>query len=154
MSIALFLNDVSGSEILLILMVVLLFFGSKSIPSIAKTLGKALYEFRNATSEIQNEIKKSGVDIQKDLNIGNLLKDTTEEITRPMDQVFTDIENTVHYGARNATEHLEEMSPTTTVVPPTTIPQPVSPIVDVDYNEEEEPPKTENINTNSDKTTE
>lgn len=95
----LFLNDIGGSEILLIMMVVLMFFGSKSIPGIAKTLGRTLYEFRNATSELQNEIKKSGFDIKNELKIDNILKDTTEPIIKPMDQVFTDIENTVHYGA-------------------------------------------------------
>jgi TatA/E family protein of Tat protein translocase len=95
----LFLNDIGGSEILLIMMVVLMFFGSKSIPGIAKTLGRTLYEFRNATSELQNEIKKSGFDIKNDLKIDNILKDTTEPIMQPMDQVFSDIENTVHYGA-------------------------------------------------------
>jgi sec-independent protein translocase protein TatA len=81
------------------MMVVLMFFGSKSIPGIAKTLGRTLYEFRNATSELQNEIKKSGFDIKNDLKIDNILKDTTEPILQPMDQVFSDIENTVHYGA-------------------------------------------------------
>lgn len=95
----LFLNDIGGSEILLIMMVVLMFFGSKSIPGIAKTLGRTLYEFRNATNELQNEIKKSGFDIKKDLNLDSIIKDTAEPILQPMDQVFTDIENTVHYGA-------------------------------------------------------
>ena len=95
----LFLNDIGGSEILLIMMVVLMFFGSKSIPGIAKTLGRTLYEFRNATSELQNEIKKSGFDIKNDLKIDNILKENTEPILQPMDQVFSDIENTVHYGA-------------------------------------------------------
>ena len=98
----LFLNDVSGSEIFLIMLVVLMFFGSKSIPGIAKTLGKTMYEIRNASSELQNEIKKSGVDIQKDMNITSLLKDSAEEIAQPMDQMFTDIDNTVHYSGANA----------------------------------------------------
>lgn len=100
----LFLNDVSGSEIFLIMLVVLMFFGSKSIPGIAKTLGKTMYEIRNASSELQNEIKKSGVDIQKDMNISSLLKDSAEEIAQPMDQMFTDIDNTVHYSGANAAQ--------------------------------------------------
>ena len=99
--IPLFLNDVSGSEIFLIMLVVLMFFGSKSIPGIAKTLGKTMYEIRNASSELQNEIKKSGVDIQKDMNISSLLKDSAEEIAQPMDQMLSDIDNTVHYGSVN-----------------------------------------------------
>ncbi len=79
MNLPLFLNDVSGSEILVILIIILMFFGSKSIPSIAKTLGRGLYEIRNASSEIQNEIKKSGVDIGKDLNLKNILTEKQEE---------------------------------------------------------------------------
>ena len=104
----LFLNDIGGSEIVLIMMVVLMFFGSKSIPGIAKTLGRTLYEFRNATSELQNEIKKSGFDMKKDLNLDSIIKDTTEPILQPMDQVFTDIENTVHYGATTQNTEVKE----------------------------------------------
>lgn len=89
---------------MLIMMVVLMFFGSKSIPGIAKTLGRTLYEFRNATSELQNEIKKSGFDIKNDLNLENIIKDKAEIVLEPMDQVFTDIENTVHYGANSQTD--------------------------------------------------
>lgn len=101
LSLPLFLNDVGGSEILLIMMVVLLFFGSKSIPGIAKTLGRTLYEFRNATAELQNEIKKSGVDIKGDLNLENLLKEKADTVMQPMDQVFSDIQNTMHYSVSN-----------------------------------------------------
>lgn len=95
----LFLNDIGGSEIVLIMLVVLMFFGSKSIPGIAKTLGRTLYEFRNATSELQNEIKKSGFDMKNELNIENIIKEKADTVLEPMDQVFSDIENTVHYGA-------------------------------------------------------
>lgn len=94
----LFLNDVAGSEIIVIILVVLIFFGSKSIPGIAKTLGKTMYQIRNATAEVQNEIKKSGVDIKEDLNISNLINSKKEEILAPMDQVYSEIENTIHYS--------------------------------------------------------
>jgi sec-independent protein translocase protein TatA len=97
----LFLNDVAGSEIIVIILVVLIFFGSKSIPGIAKTLGKTLYQIKNASSELQNEIKKSGFDIKEDLKISNLIKEQQEEITRPMDQVYSEIENTIHYSSEN-----------------------------------------------------
>ena len=82
----LFLNDIAGSEVLLILVFILIFFGSKSIPSIAKTFGKTIYQVRQASSELQNEIKKSGLDIKKDLNIREQIQDITEDIQRPLDQ--------------------------------------------------------------------
>ena len=101
MLLPLFLNDVAGSEIIVIILVVLIFFGSKSIPGIAKTLGKTLYQIKNASAELQNEIKKSGFDIKEDLKISNLIKEQQEEITRPMDQVYSEIENTIHYSSEN-----------------------------------------------------
>ena len=91
MTVLLFLNDIAGTEILLILVFVLIFFGANSIPSIAKTMGRALYQIRNASDDIKEEIKKSGVDIKKDLNISELIKETEEEIKAPMDQILTDI---------------------------------------------------------------
>ena len=97
----LFLNDVAGSEIIVIILVVLIFFVSKSIPGIAKTLVKTLYQIKNASAELQNEIKKSGFDIKEDLKISNLIKEQQEEITRPMDQVYSEIENTIHYSSEN-----------------------------------------------------
>ena len=66
-SIPLFLSDVAGSEVMVIVLVVLLFFGSKSVPGIAKSLGQALYQIRNASNELQQEIRKSGEDMKKDL---------------------------------------------------------------------------------------
>ena len=54
----LFLNDIAGSEVLLILMFILMFFGSKSIPGIAKTFGKTMYQIKQASNDLQDEIKK------------------------------------------------------------------------------------------------
>ena len=72
-SIPLFLSDVAGSEVIVIVLVVLLFFGSKSVPGIAKTLGQALYQVRNASNELQQEIRKSGQEMKADLNIESIL---------------------------------------------------------------------------------
>jgi len=97
--ISLFLSDVAGSEVLLIVLIVLLFFGSKSIPGIAKTLGQALYQIRNASNDLQQEIRKSGQEMKADLNIQSILKETEETLTGPLDQVTTDIDDTIHYGS-------------------------------------------------------
>lgn len=97
MFIPLLFEDIAFSEIMVIMLVILLFFGAKSIPGIAKTLGRTLYEFRNAQADLQREIQKSGMDIKKDLNFTELLKETTEEIRQPLDQVATDIHNTIEF---------------------------------------------------------
>ncbi len=98
-SIPLFLSDVAGSEVIVIVLVVLLFFGSKSVPGIAKTLGQALYQVRNASNELQQEIRKSGQEMKSDLNLEGILKETEETLVAPLDQMTTDIDNTIHYGS-------------------------------------------------------
>jgi sec-independent protein translocase protein TatA len=53
----LFLN-LGGGEIFVILLVVLLFFGSKGIPQVAKGLGRGMREFRDAMNGIEREIRQ------------------------------------------------------------------------------------------------
>ena len=55
----------SAGEIVIILFVYLLFFGAKGLPSLAQTLGKAVYQFRNATQDIQREIMDGANEIKK-----------------------------------------------------------------------------------------
>jgi sec-independent protein translocase protein TatA len=112
-------NDVDGYEVLVIILVVLIFFGPKSIPGIAKTLGRALFSIRNASEELKNEIRKSGVDIKKDLNINDILKQQEEQIIQPMDQVFTDIGNTIHYEGNKVNTVIEQNQEPVTPLPAT-----------------------------------
>jgi sec-independent protein translocase protein TatA len=51
-----FLGGIGGMEVLLILSVVLIFFGAKKIPELARGLGKGMREFKDATKDIQKEI--------------------------------------------------------------------------------------------------
>ena len=90
-------NDIAGSEVLLILVFILIFFGSKSIPTLARTLGKTMRQIKEASSDIQNEIKKSGGDIKKDLNLTGILQDVAEDVKRPLDQMAVDLDNSVKY---------------------------------------------------------
>ena len=58
-----FLGGLGGWEILLILLVLLIFFGAKKIPELAKGLGKGIKEFKNATNEIKDEIEEGVKDL-------------------------------------------------------------------------------------------
>ena len=55
----------STGEILMILFIYLLLFGAKGVPSIARTLGKTMYQFRNAAKDVQDAILKSADDMRK-----------------------------------------------------------------------------------------
>jgi len=80
----LFLSDVSGSEILLIFVFVLIFFGAKSIPNLAKTLGKTIHQIKNASDEIKTEIRKTGLDMKSDMNLTSFVEETVQEIATPI----------------------------------------------------------------------
>ncbi len=45
----------STSEILIIVVIVLILFGAKKIPELARSLGRASYEFKKAKEDIVNE---------------------------------------------------------------------------------------------------
>jgi TatA/E family protein of Tat protein translocase len=93
----LFLNDISGSEILVIIVFILIFFGPKSIPGIARSMGKTMRQIKDASNELQQEIKKSGVDIKKDMNLSGLINETVKEVEQPLDQAALDIENSIRF---------------------------------------------------------
>jgi len=45
-----------GWELVMIVLVIILLFGAKKIPELAKGLGKGIREFKDATKEIKDEI--------------------------------------------------------------------------------------------------
>lgn len=53
-----------GPEVILILVVILIFFGARRIPELARSLGKGMREFKDATKEVRDEINQSGVDVK------------------------------------------------------------------------------------------
>jgi sec-independent protein translocase protein TatA len=52
-----------GWEIILILAVVLLLFGAKKLPELAKGLGTGIKEFKKATREVTDEIQNAQTEI-------------------------------------------------------------------------------------------
>jgi sec-independent protein translocase protein TatA len=67
-SILLFFN-IGTPELFVIILVIIMFFGSKKIPELARGLGKGIREFKNATSDIQEEIRKSSKVVNEEINI-------------------------------------------------------------------------------------
>ena len=63
----LFLN-MGGGEVVLIVLVVLLFFGSKNIPSLARGLGRAMREFQEASDGIKREIEQTAKPVKVNLD--------------------------------------------------------------------------------------
>lgn len=64
---------VGGSEIFFILFIILLFFGSKKIPELARGLGKGLREMKDAASGIEREITQEMKDMKQNTDIKKLI---------------------------------------------------------------------------------
>ena len=62
---------IGGPEIIVVLLFIVMFFGSKKIPELAKGLGKAVREFKDASNEIKKEIRDSATSIEDDFDINN-----------------------------------------------------------------------------------
>jgi sec-independent protein translocase protein TatA len=62
------LNFIGGPEIIVVLFVILLLFGSKQIPEFARMMGKGMREFKKATEDIKREINNEAKDLEDDIN--------------------------------------------------------------------------------------
>ena len=68
-----FMFNVGGSELFFILFMVLMLFGSKKIPEIARGLGKGLREMKDAANGIEKEITREMKDIKDETDIKKLI---------------------------------------------------------------------------------
>jgi sec-independent protein translocase protein TatA len=92
---------IGGGEIIFILFIVLMLFGSDKIPEMARTMGKAMAQLKNATNDIKNEIQKGAEANGFDKNI---LRDLTSDIKTEITNVKSNfLENTNIYAEINET---------------------------------------------------
>ncbi|PRY10425.1 sec-independent protein translocase protein TatA [Pontibacter ummariensis] len=63
-NIFLFIGGLGGTEVVLILFAILLLFGAKRIPELARGMGRGIREFKDATKEIKSDIESSVKDDQ------------------------------------------------------------------------------------------
>jgi len=73
---------ISGSEIFLIFLVILLLFGADKLPELARTFGKGMNEFKKAADDIKREISESATDIKDDLLEARRLVDTETHVIK------------------------------------------------------------------------
>jgi|SRR5690606_40783117 len=95
---------IGGGELIFIILIVLMLFGSDKIPDIARTMGKAMRQLKDATNDIKSEIHKGAeangidsslLDVRGSINAEiekakeTMLGDTTEVLNKTKE----DIEN-------------------------------------------------------------
>jgi sec-independent protein translocase protein TatA len=82
---------ISGPEVMIIMLIVVMVFGADKIPEIARGLGKGIRQVKDATNDIKREIKDSSdttgvdTDITKEINKEiSSVKDDIEDLTGPI----------------------------------------------------------------------
>lgn len=75
---------ISGQEIFVILIIVVMLFGADKIPEIARGLGKGIRQVKDATNDIKKEIndsaKNNGLDTDISKNINKEISDVKDNI--------------------------------------------------------------------------
>jgi sec-independent protein translocase protein TatA len=86
---------IGGGELVFIMFIVLMLFGSDKVPEMARTMGKAMAQLKNATNDIKSEIQKgaeaNGFD-QKTLN--DLTGGINSEINKAKTNLLGETSNT------------------------------------------------------------
>ena len=93
---------IGGGELIFIMFIVLMLFGSDKVPEIARTMGKAMAQLKNATNDIKSEIQKgaeaNGFDAKP---LSDMTGNITSEINKAKDNLlgdtsaFTDIRGNI-----------------------------------------------------------
>ncbi|MCF6366073.1 MAG: twin-arginine translocase TatA/TatE family subunit [Bacteroidales bacterium] len=73
---------ISGGEIIFILIAVVVLFGSKNLPEIARTIGKGVKQFKDAANDIKSEMTRENKEMVDDL----------KEIKKNTDQLKNNIQ--------------------------------------------------------------
>ena len=83
----------SGGEILLILIAVLVLLGADKMPGIARGIGRGMREFQKAADEIKSEFVNSTSEIRSEMN--NIRSDIQDNMTKT-GQSFTEAKDEIH----------------------------------------------------------
>ena len=59
---ALGIGNLNGPDLFIILLIVLVLFGAKKLPDLARSLGQSMNEFRKAREEIDRELHNTGTE--------------------------------------------------------------------------------------------
>ena len=82
---------IGGSEIFIILVIVVMLFGADRIPEIARGLGKGMQQLKNATNEVKKEILDSGIEEEIETNVTGDIKEEIKKIKNRVQDNIDDI---------------------------------------------------------------
>jgi sec-independent protein translocase protein TatA len=97
--------DISGGELMVILLVAFLVFGPSKIPEVARKIGRGMNEIRRASDEIKREINKETRKFENEMNTeSSVLKEarnTVDEIGKDLGKATEPLNETGNPEAEN-----------------------------------------------------
>jgi sec-independent protein translocase protein TatA len=82
---------IGGGELVFIMFIVLMLFGSDKVPEMARTMGKAMAQLKNATNDLKSEIQKgveaNGLDAK---SLSDMTGNINNEITKAKQDLIGD----------------------------------------------------------------
>jgi len=104
--------DVSGGELLVILLVVFLVFGPEKMPDMARKAGRLMNQMKKATNDLTNEFKKETSVLQEEINTAHQqVNDQLESVSREVNRTKAQIVNNMG----TETKTTEAQAPATSV---------------------------------------
>ncbi|WP_291798829.1 twin-arginine translocase TatA/TatE family subunit [Lutibacter sp.] len=76
---------ISGAEIFVILLIVVMLFGADKLPEIARGLGKGMRQVKDATNDIKREIKNSAEKNNLDIDVASKVRDEISKVNDKFD---------------------------------------------------------------------
>lgn len=103
--------DISGGELLVIMLVVFLVFGPEKMPEMARKAGRLMNQMKKATNDLTNEFKKETSVLQNEINSAhNQVKDQVESVNREFNRAKTQV-NAEMYPTDKPAEPIETAVP-------------------------------------------
>jgi sec-independent protein translocase protein TatA len=126
--------DVSGGELLVILLVVFLVFGPEKMPEMARKAGRLMNQMKKATNDLTNEFKKET----------SVLQDEISKVHRDVSEQFDSVSREVNRTKAQIVNDMNIEKKTTNIVDPSV---PVNESTDIKPLATEEPHTENNTQT-------
>lgn len=97
---------IGGGELILIILIVLMLFGSDKIPEIARAMGKGMAQLKNATNEIKSEMQK-GAEAN---GIDTSMKQLTSTFTDEVEKVKSNLDSNIPLEVTKTKEDIEDLT--------------------------------------------
>ncbi|WP_396139572.1 twin-arginine translocase TatA/TatE family subunit [Flavobacterium sp.] len=97
---------IGGGELILIIFIALMLFGSDKIPEIARAMGKGMAQLKNATNEIKSEIQK-GAEAN---GIDTSMKELTSTFSDEVEKVKSNLDSNMLTEVTKVKEDIENLT--------------------------------------------